>query len=206
MLGVSSSIRRYSRYESFTTMLSLFGYSIPTFWLAQILMLFFALRMGWFPTSGMVDLRAQYRGLPLVIDKLIHLALPVTTLAIVQMALLTRLTKAKMIEILHKDYIITARSKGLPERRIVYYHALKNALIPVITVIGLRIGFILSGTVLIETVFGWPGIGRLMYDSINIRDYPVLMGIFIIISTTVIISNLVVDIILVLIDPRIKYK
>jgi peptide/nickel transport system permease protein len=111
-----------------------------------------------------------------------------------------------MLESLQKDYITTARSKGLEERRVLFYHALKNAVGPVVVLIGMRIGFLLSGTVLIETVFGWPGIGRLMNESIATRDYPILMGLFLIISTTVILSNLVTDIILATVDPRIRYE
>lgn len=139
-------------------------------------------------------------------DTLKHLILPATTLGTTYLALYTRLTRASMLEELRKDYITTAWGKGLDDRAVYYRHAFRNAMLPVTTVLGLNLGLMLTGATLTETVFSWPGIGRLVYDSIITRDYPVLMGIFIIVSITVVLANFIVDILYAILDPRVRYK
>jgi len=204
-LGVISSKRPYSLLDNASTTISLLGYSLPVFWLAQVLLLIFAVALGWFPVQGMMSVREELTGIKYVLDIIHHLVLPAFALGLLQLALTARLTRASMLEILRQDYIITAWSKGLDENTVLYRHALRNALLPVVTIIGLHLGAMLTGAVLTETVFGWPGLGRLMYDAIASRDYPVLMGNFIVTATSVIGANFVTDILYGFLDPRIRY-
>ncbi len=206
LLGVYSSRKQHSPTDYSLTVLSLAGYSVPRFLIALVLLLVFGLWLGWFPISGMISLGRDYTGIDYIIDVLWHLALPVIALSTRFIALITRLTRTSMLEVLRQDFIVTARSKGLSEKTILYKHALKNALLPIITVIGINFGFTFSGAVLIETVFGWPGLGRLLYDSFYTRDYPIIMGMFVFVSVLVITVNLITDIIYAFIDPRIRYK
>ena len=206
LLGVNASKRPYSRADNATTIGSLLGYSIPNFWLGMILMLVFSLSLGIFPVQGMFTVGVDMVGLERWIDIARHIVLPALVLGTSQVALYARLTRASMLDVLDQDYIITARAKGCNDRAVIFDHALKNALLPVVTMIGLNLGFVLTGATLTETVFAWPGIGRLMYDSIFRRDYPVLMGIFIIVSISVILASLLTDIIYAYLDPRIRYE
>ena len=153
-----------------------------------------------------MSVREELTGLALVADTLRHLVLPAMTLTLVQLALTTRLTRASMLETLKEDYILTARAKGLFEREVLYGHALRNAILPVVTITGLNIGYMLAGAVLTETVFSWPGLGRLVYESVLRRDYPMLMGELIFISIAVILANLLTDIVYAYLDPRIQYR
>ena len=154
----------------------------------------------------MQSLRESYTGIWYWIDVLHHLVLPAFALGLGYLAINTRFTRASMIEVMSQDYIRTARAKGLSEKAITYKHALRNALLPLVTMTGLNFGFLLAGAVLTETVFAWPGLGRLMYDSIYTRDYPVLMGMFIFISVVVILTNLITDIFYSVLDPRIRIR
>jgi ABC-type dipeptide/oligopeptide/nickel transport system permease component len=203
-LGVAYT-RRSAVSENLAILAAIAGHSMPSFWLGQILLIIFSLHLGLFPSQGMMSLRVQPTGLAAVLDLLHHLTLPALTYATYNLTLIFRLTRSKMLEILSQDFIITARGKGLDRRTILYRHALPNVLIPVVTVLGVNAGFMIAGSVLVETVFAWPGMGRLMYDAIMARDYPMLLGLFIIISLMVIIANLVTDIIYALIDPRVTY-
>jgi ABC-type dipeptide/oligopeptide/nickel transport system permease component len=206
LLGVISSQKPYSFLDNTGSLISLIGYSIPVFWLGQLLILVFAIKLDWFPAQGMMSLRFELSGVSYYLDILHHLVMPAISLgASMSLCLVARLTRASMIEVLEMDYITVARAKGLAESKVVYKHALKNALLPVVTVIGMNFGFMLAGAVLTETVFGWPGLGRLMYEAINARDYPVLMGMFVVISISVIIVNILTDLVYALLDPRIKY-
>jgi len=207
ILGVIASTRPYSIIDNITSGIAVAFYSIPFFWMAQILLIVFALFLGWFPTGGIVSVRIIWRGLTLeyILDRLHHLALPAVALAMWYIAAIFRLTRASMLEKLREDYIVFARSKGLKERTVLYKHALKNALFPVITVVGLYVGWAFAGVVFTETIFAWPGLGRLMYDSIYSRDYPVLMGMYIFISFSILITNLIVDVIYAILDPRVRY-
>jgi ABC-type dipeptide/oligopeptide/nickel transport system permease component len=203
-LGVTASRQPYSTRDNIATGIALFGVSTPTFWLGQVLLIVFAIYAGLFPTSGMTDIRLQLTGFELVLDIARHLLLPAITLAAFHLAFITRLTRASMLEVLSQDYIITARSKGLDDRTVVYRHGLRNALLPVTTYVGLSVGLLFGGAILTETVFGWPGMGSLLYDSLRLRDYPVLLGIFIFIAVMVVIADLIVDVLYGVLDPRIR--
>ncbi|MBI4183199.1 MAG: ABC transporter permease [Proteobacteria bacterium] len=206
LLGAFAARHPYSAADNAATLVALAGYSMPVFWLGQLLLLLFALNLGWFPTQGMASLRAPAEGWGRAFDIAHHLALPALTYSVYNLTLIFRLTRARMQETLAEDYITTARAKGVSEGAVVFRHALRNALLPVVTVIGLTFGFMLAGSVLTETVFAWPGLGRLMYEAIMARDYPILMGLFIFISSLVIVANVITDVIYALIDPRVVYK
>lgn len=205
-LGVLSARKPDSLADNAITVFSLASFAVPVFWLGQMLILVFAYQLKWFPVQGMVNLRMGYTGFAHVLDVAHHLVLPVTTLTIYNLGLVLRLTRASVIQVLSQDFVKVARAKGLGERLVLFRHALPNALLPVVTVIGVEIPGLIAGAVLAETVFGWPGIGRLTLDAINARDYPLLMGIFIFISLFVILANLVVDLLYALLDPRIRYN
>ena len=206
VLGIFSALKPSSLSSTLFSLISVGGYAIPVFWLGQMLMLFFSLRLGWLPVSGFKSLRYNYTGVEYVVDVLLHLILPALALGINQLALIARLTRSSMLEVLRQDYILTARSKGLGQIRIVIGHAFRNALLPVVTITGMQLGFLFSGAVLTETIFSWPGIGRLMYNSLLSRDYPVIMGIFNFISISVVVANLLTDIVYAYLDPRIQYE
>lgn len=206
VLGVIAARRPYSVSDNAVTFVALAGYSMPVFWLGQLLLLAFAVHLMWFPVQGMYSLRAPSEGFGRLLDLLHHLALPALTYSVYHLTLIYRLTRVKMQETLALDFITTARAKGLSEGRVAWGHALPNAMMPVVTVIGLNFGFMLAGSVLTETVFAWPGTGRLLYEAIMARDYPVLLGLFTVLSIMVIIANVITDVIYALIDPRVTYK
>lgn len=206
MLGVIAARRPYSAMDYTATFVALAGYSMPVFWLGQLVLIVFALHLNWIPMQGMYSLRVPAEGWGRVLDVLHHLIAPALVFACYHLALIYRLMRVKMQETLSLDFILTARAKGLPEWRVVYVHALRNAMLPVVTVIGVHFGFMLAGSVLTETVFAWPGMGRLLYDAIHARDYPVLMGLFVVLSGMVIVTNVVTDIIYSLIDRRVVYQ
>ncbi|HXG05425.1 MAG TPA: ABC transporter permease [Candidatus Binatia bacterium] len=181
------------------------GVALPSFWLAQLALLALALGLGWFPVQGLTDARRQLTGLAWALDVLHHLALPAMVLAAAELALTTRLVRTGLLETLEADYVQTARAKGLDERR-VHHHALRNALLPVATVVGARVGMFLTGAVLVEVVFAWPGLGRLLVSAVETRDHPVLLGILLVASVTVIAANLVTDLACGWLDPRIRYR
>jgi peptide/nickel transport system permease protein len=205
-LGVFAAIKPFSIRDNLIALASLAGYSLPIFWLGQIFVIVFALQLDLLPTGGMYNLREDYSGLTRILDISKHLILPALCFASYNIALISRITRASMLEILRKEFVTTARSKGLPEWVVVLKHMLRNAMIPVVTLIGMDLGMMFAGSVLTETVFSWPGLGRLTYDSILSRDYPVLMGIFIFISMAIIVANFITDIFYCILDPRIKYE
>lgn len=184
---------------------SLVWYAIPNFWLAQIVLLVFAFDAGWFPIQGMTDPRGDASGLSLVVDIAHHLVLPVLVLATSELTLTARVTRSAMLQEMGKDYVQAARGKGVPERGAVFRHALPNSLLPVVTVIGTRLGFLFAGTVVVETVFGWPGLGTLLLTASQSRDRPVLLGLVLLVSISVIVANLLMDLLYARIDPRIRY-
>jgi len=190
-LGVFAAAKQNSLFDTVSMVIALLGVSIPIFWFGLLLILFFALRLGWFPVSGFND------GIK-------SLMLPGLALAFQHMAAIARTTRSSMLETIRQDYIRTVRAKGLPENKVITRHALKNALIPTITVIGLQIGGMMGGSVLTESVFAWPGIGRLMINSIQGRDTPMVLGCILMFSITFSIINLIVDIVYGFVDPRIK--
>jgi len=205
-LGVLSAVKRYSITDHLSMIGALFGVSIPGFWMGLMLILVFGLYLRWFPVSGTQSIGVTFSSpIDMFIDQLKHLVLPATVLALSGTALITRLVRSVMLEVLKEDYLMTARMKGLRERIVIYKHALRNALLPVITVVGLQLGTILGGAVVVETVFSWPGLGRLIVQAAFSRDYPVIMGVTVIVAFMVLISNLAADITYALVDPRIRY-
>jgi peptide/nickel transport system permease protein len=184
---------------------ALLAHAMPSFWLAQIAAIALALGTGWFPVQGLTDARRALTGWRYALDVAHHLVLPALVLAAGELALTTRLTRTGMLDALATDYVRTARAKGLPERGVAR-HALRNALLPLITVVGSRAGLVVTGAVLVETVFAWPGLGQLLLSSIQTRDVPVLLGLFLLASMTVIVANLVTDVAYVWLDPRIRYE
>jgi len=189
--GVISAIRRNSWVDAVVTFIALLGVSMPVFWFGLLAILFFSVDLGWFPVAG----RGTFS----------HLVLPAITLGVSSTAIITRMTRSSMLEVLDQDFVRTARAKGVLNRSLIIKHALRNALVPVITVAGLEFGRLLAGAVLTETVFTWPGIGRLLVDSILARDYPVVQGAVMLIAISFILVNLVVDLVYGVIDPRIRY-
>lgn len=179
------------------------GYALPEFWVGQMLILLFALRLGWLPSQGAHAIRGAPAGWAGVADGLRHLLLPMLALSLRYLALIARITRASMLEVLGADFILAARARGAGERAVLIGHALRNAAAPVLTVIGFNLGFMLAGSALIETVFGWPGIGRLLFESIGSRDYPTMMAILLLVSASVVLANLATDILHRLLDPRV---
>ncbi len=205
-LGVEAARRENSFYDRLFNTFALLGHSFPAFSIGHLLLLFFALYLGLFPAQGMVSANQDLTGVNYFLDLLAHLALPALTLAVVQMAQIMRLTRTQMLNVLSENFITTARAKGISESRVVYAHALRNALLPVITIIGSDLGLLLTGAALAETVFAYPGLGRLTLEALEARDYPVLMGLFLIISISVVVMNFITDITYPLVDPRIRYS
>ncbi|MDR7856717.1 nickel ABC transporter permease [Tissierella sp.] len=189
-IGIISATKQYTLTDSITMILALMGVSMPVFWLGLMLILVFSVNLGILPSSGSETLR--------------HLILPAFSLGIGSTAIITRMTRSSMLEVIRQDYIRTARSKGVLEKKVINKHALKNALIPVVTVVGLQFGSLLGGAVLTETVFSWPGVGKLMVDSIKKQDTPMVLASVIFIAVTFSVVNLLVDILYAYIDPRIK--
>lgn len=204
-LGVLSAVRQNSLFDKVTAVIVFIGFAVPTFWLALLLMILFGVNLGWLPISGIRSLNYEY--LPpfaAVIDMLKHLILPVLLSAFGGLAGLSRYMRSNMLEVIRQDYITTARAKGLSERVVIYKHALRNALLPVITILGLSIPGLIGGSVIFETIFAIPGMGQLFYMSVMSRDYPVVMGILFIGAILTLIGNLVADISYALADPRIR--
>ncbi len=206
LLGVEAARRENSFADRFFNTFALLGHSFPSFSIGHLLLLFFALYLGLFPAQGMVSANQDLSGIAYLLDLLAHLALPALTLAVVQIAQIMRLTRSEMLNVLGENFIMTARAKGVSERKVLYGHALRNALLPVVTIIGTDLGMLLSGAVLTETVFAYPGLGRLTLEVLAARDYPVLMGLFLLISIAVAVMNFLTDITYPLVDPRIKYS
>lgn len=190
--GIVSATRRNSIFDNLSMVIALLGVAAPVFWLALMLQLLFAVHLGWLPATGAGSFR--------------HVILPAITLGMSTAGLIARITRSSMLEVLRMEYIQTARAKGLAEGPVVWRHAFKNAMIPVVTVIGLQFGILLGGAVLTETVFAWPGVGRLLVDSILTRDYPVVQGTVLLLATTFVMINLLVDILYAFLDPRISYQ
>lgn len=199
-LGILSAVKRHSWIDHTATFFSFLGISTPVFWLALMVQLLFSVQLGWLPSAGVSSV-----GDGSFIDRLRHLILPASVLSLAFVAGWSRYVRSSMIEVLSLDYIRTARSKGLQERLITYRHALKNALIPVVTVIALDLVVLFSGAVITETVFAWPGLGRLFIESMNGRDYPVLLGLMMFGSFGLIFINLLTDIAYAFLDPRVRY-
>ncbi len=206
-VGLGALAARHARRPADLTLstVALLGYATPSFWLGQMALLALAVGTGLFPVQGMTDARNPQSGFGYLLDVLHHLALPALVLAANELALTSRLVRTGLLEALGTDYVRTARAKGLPEG-LVIRHALRNVMLPVITVIGSRAGMFLSGAVLVEVVFAWPGLGRLLLSSLLARDYPALLGMFMLISLGVVLANLITDLAYAWLDPRIRYQ
>jgi len=203
LLGVVSARFPTSWFSALVNVVSVFGFSAPVFWSGLMLLLLFAVLLPVVPTGGFFDIARDPHGLALVLDVAHHLILPAATLALIYLALYARLARASMLEVMGSDYIRTARAKGLPERVVVLKHALRNALLPVVTVAGLQFSGMLAGAVLVETVFTWPGMGLLAYESIQRRDNQLILGILLLSAVLVVIGNMLTDFVYRLVDPRI---
>jgi len=203
-LGTLAAITVGTWADSAITVVALLAYATPIYWIGLMLSLFFSIQLGWLPAFGYETIGAGYTGLAHVADVAVHLILPVITLALFYMASYARLTRASMLEVRSLDFVKTAKAKGLTQGRIVTRHVLRNAILPVITVAGIQAGQLVGGSILIETVFAWPGIGRLAFEAVLQRDYQVLLGIFLVTSVMVILFNILTDILYGLVDPRIQ--
>lgn len=218
--GILAAVRKNSIVDNLATSFSLLGVSLPVFWLGLLLVYLFAVNLQWLPAGGRLstDVDALFKPITgfYVLDALLqpqtfwdvarHLILPAITLGTIPLAILTRITRSAMLEVLSQDYVRTARAKGLSERVVIWRHAFKNALLPVVTIIGLQFGTLLGGAILTETIFSWPGIGSWVYEGILNRDYPVVQGGVIFVALVFVIVNLVVDLSYALLDPRIQYR
>jgi peptide/nickel transport system permease protein len=204
-IGVVSATHKNSLFDKFTTVFVFIGFAMPTFWLALLLMILFGVQLGWLPISGLKSLGYMPSSYLLIfLDRVKHLILPVLLSAFGGLAGFSRYVRSNMLEVIQQDYIKTARAKGLPERQVVYHHALRNALLPVITILGLSVPGLIGGSVIFETIFAIPGMGQLFYGSVMSRDYPVIMGILVIGAFLTLLGNLVADISYSLADPRIR--
>ena len=220
LAGIISATKQYSITDYTVMGIALFGISMPVFWLGIMLMLIFGVILGWLPIGGRIDLIIPFQRVTgfMVLDSIItgnfnalisilkHLILPAIALGTIPMAIIARVTRSSMLEVLRQDFIRTERAKGLSERTVIYKHAVRNAMVPVVTVIGLNFGLLLSGAILTETVFSWPGLGRLVVNSVYQRDYPLVVGCILIFAIVFVIVNLITDILYTYIDPRIKYE
>lgn len=207
LVGVVSAVKQYSAIDHAATLLSIFFYSMPGFWFALMLLLIFHYNLRWLPADQMTSLDFIYDSLPFaekMLDRLRHIILPATALGLGAMAGVARYTRASLLEVIRMDYIRTARAKGLPERDVIVRHALRNALLPVVTLTGLYLPFIFSGAVLVETIFGWPGMGRVIVTAIFQRDYPLVMANAFLTAVLVVAANMLADIAYSFADPRIR--
>ncbi len=204
-IGILSAVKRNSPFDRGTTIFVFLGFAMPSFWLALLLMDFFGVRLGIFPISGLRSIGYEYMGpVQQFFDALHHLILPVFISAFGGLAGFSRYMRSNMLEVIRQDYILTARAKGLPERVVIYRHALRNALLPVITILGLSVPGLIGGSVIFETIFAIPGMGKLFYDGVMMRDYPLIMGILVIGAILTLIGNLLADVGYALADPRIR--
>ena len=205
-LGALAARRPFGPFDLAISTGALIGYALPVFWLAQLAMLTIAFRTGWFPIQGMTTARSTYTGLAHYADVARHLALPSLVLAASEVALISRIARTGILAEMSSDYVRVAQAKGLSSSAALVRHALRNALLPVVTVVGTRIGFLFSGAVLVETVFGWPGLGRLVLSAAQTRDHPVLLGMVLVVAFSLVVANLLTDLVYARVDPRIRYR
>lgn len=204
LLGLMAAVWVRSWKDHVISVVAIIAYAMPLFWIGLMLILLFAIKLDWLPTSGMEDAAAFYEGWERVVDIARHLILPAVTLSLFYMAFYARLMRATMLEQRGLDYVTTARAKGLTERQITLRHVVRNALMPVVTVAGVQVGGLLGGSVVVESVFAWPGLGQLAFQALFARDLNLLLGIFFISSCLVVGINIVVDVVYVLLDPRVR--
>ncbi|MDB4866396.1 MAG: hypothetical protein JWR03_729 [Cohnella sp.] len=201
-IGIYSAVRQYSPLDNTFTFLSFLGISIPSFFFGLMVMLVFSLKLGWFPVSNMTS---DETNLPNSVDILYHLILPASVLAFGLVAQYARYMRSSMLEVIHQDYIRTARAKGVAEGKVIFKHAVRNAMLPIITLLGFQLPHLFGGALIIEQIFAWPGMGRLAIGSIFVRDYQVIMGVTMVTALLVVIGNLIADILYAVVDPRIQY-
>jgi peptide/nickel transport system permease protein len=218
-VGVISAVKQYSWLDKFTSVLALTGISMPIFWLAMILIVIFFVNLGWLPFPGRLGTGyavTSITGLLLVDslltlnfpafwDGLLHLVMPAIALGTIPMAVVMRMTRSSMLEVMGEDYVRTARAKGVVPWRVVFKHALRNAMLPTVTVIGLQAGLLMGGAIVTETIFSWPGVGQIAYDSVNRRDYAMIQGVVLYGATLFVLVNLLVDVLYAVLDPRVRY-
>jgi peptide/nickel transport system permease protein len=218
-VGVISAVKQFSLLDKFTSVLALTGISMPIFWLAMILIVIFFVNLGWLPFPGRLSTGyavTSITGLVLVDslltlnfaafwDGLKHLILPAIALGTIPMAVIMRMTRSSMLEVMGEDYVRTARAKGVVPWRVIFKHALRNAMLPTVTVIGLQAGLLMGGAVITETIFSWPGVGQIAYDSVNRRDYAMIQGVVLYGATLFVLVNLLVDVLYAVLDPRVRY-
>ncbi|WP_341647248.1 ABC transporter permease [Thauera sp. SDU_THAU2] len=203
-LGAMAGVRAGKFSDTVITILSLIVYATPVFWLGIMLVLLFSVQLGWLPPFGYQTVASGFEGWALWLDRARYLVLPAMTLGLLYLAIYARLMRASIIEVSHQDYVKTARAKGANESRVLWRHMLRNALLPVVTMAGVQAGTLVGGSVVIETVFAWPGLGRLTYEAVLQRDYQLLLGIFLVLSILVSIFNLLTDLLYRVVDPRIR--
>jgi peptide/nickel transport system permease protein len=206
LLGIFSAVRQYSIGDYLLTALTFIAYSIPAFWLGLMMIIAFSVKLGWFPTSGIVNPDIAPGTWEATVDWIKHLVLPVTVLATSEIIQVQRFMRSSLLEVLRQDYLTTARAKGLSEQAVIGRHALKNALIPVVTIIAITMPRVIGGSTVVETVFAYPGMGRLLFTSIMGNDYVVAMTVVMIVAVTVVACNLLADILYGWLDPRIRYQ
>ena len=220
LLGIVSATRQYSLFDYLSMLGALAGVSMPIFWLGLVFMLIFSLNLGWLPISGRLDVHINLevitnfyildavltRNWEALRDALWHIIMPAVTLSTIPTAIVARMTRSSMLEVLRQDYIKTAKAKGLSNFKVIFKHALRNALIPVVTTIGLQFGILMGGAILTETIFAWPGVGKWMYDAVMQRDYMVIQGGTLFIATIFVVINLLVDVLYAVINPRISVR
>ena len=204
LLGLFAAVNLNTWKDTMISVFALITYATPLFWVGLMMIIMFSIKNDWFPTSGMENIAAFYEGFDRVKDIAHHLVLPTITLSLFYLALYTRMMRASMLEQYDQDYVVTARAKGLTERRITFVHVLRNALLPVVTMAGVQVGALIGGSVIVESVFAWPGLGMLAFESLFARDLNLLLGIFLLSSALVVAVNLIVDVIYCFLDPRIE--
>lgn len=200
-IGVLSAVRQYSALDYSSTIFAFLGISVPSFFFGLLMIYFFALKLDWFPTGGMQTIGAPST----LFDRIHHLVLPTIVLSLQNTGVVMRYTRSGMLEVIHQDYVRTARAKGLRENMVIFRHALRNALIPVISLAGVQFPFLLGGAIITEQIFNWPGMGRLAVEAINQRDYPTIMALNLLTAVMVIIGNLIADLMYGVVDPRIRH-
>jgi peptide/nickel transport system permease protein len=205
-LGLIAAVNVNTWRDNLISILAVISYATPLFWVGLMLILVFSIKLGWLPTTGMEDVVAFNEGWDRVVDIAHHLVLPTLTLSLFYMALYARLMRAAMLDQRGMDYVTTARAKGMPERRITYRHVLRNAVLPVVTMAGVQVGNLLGGSVVVESVFAWPGLGLLAFQSLFARDFNLLLGIFFLSACLVIVVNILVDLVYTVLDPRIEVR
>jgi peptide/nickel transport system permease protein len=201
IFGIGAAVNQYGWFDNVTSFFAYFGLSMPVFWIGLMLQILFAVKLGWLPSAGMHDARASG-----FVDLVKHMILPATTLAIGSIGSWSRYLRASTLEVMGLDYVRTARAKGLRERVVLARHVLRNAMIPFLTVVAIDIPLYLTGAVVTETVFSWPGMGRLFFDSLTTRDYPILMGVLLLGAVLIVLGNLIADLLYAALDPRISLK